>query len=375
MDSWAGGDVTLSAADGMTTRSSGVQFAPWAARVCDPADGLARAEHLATLQNFLATHEFRGATGRLQRLAVVKRLSRLGAGDVLQSLMSSASAGPAVMLEPTTAATTTSSDCDDLATQAWGAGALSTGEQTRSPELEPEPEPVPKPELAPPTAPAAPTVGVEASASEPPPIPTVGAGADCATSSRVTMALEPELQPPAPFAAPAVGAEPDAIEPPAIPTVGAGAASASAGTRYVCKRRAVIRSGFEITSGKVGTLERDTVIDALEERPNEQGTLRVHFSLGWVSKTTGAGLTVLVEAAEQTSPARDGSRAAAAAPAPAVSTAPSARVQQPVDGATQFAIDAGGPSTRYCKKCKLTFSAPTCPGGHANFMYTKTLPT
>ena len=119
----------------------------------------------------------------------------------------------------------------------------------------------------------------------------------------------------------------------------------------------------------MGTLERDTVIDVLEERPNEQGTVRVHFSLGWVSKTTAAGLTVLVEAAEQTH-AADASREAV--PATAVSSAPSARVQQPVDGGTP-ATDAAGP--RYCKKCKLIFSTPTCPGSHANFMYTKTLPT
>ena len=26
---------------------------------------------------------------------------------------------------------------------------------------------------------------------------------------------------------------------------------------------------------------------------------------------------------------------------------------------------------RWCRKCKIVFTAPTCPEGHANFMYTK----
>ena len=29
---------------------------------------------------------------------------------------------------------------------------------------------------------------------------------------------------------------------------------------------------------------------------------------------------------------------------------------------------------RYCKKCKLVFETDVCPGGHAIFMYTKTIP-
>ena len=29
---------------------------------------------------------------------------------------------------------------------------------------------------------------------------------------------------------------------------------------------------------------------------------------------------------------------------------------------------------RWCKKCKLVFEKPTCPGGHALFMYTKKIP-
>ena len=29
---------------------------------------------------------------------------------------------------------------------------------------------------------------------------------------------------------------------------------------------------------------------------------------------------------------------------------------------------------RWCRKCKVVFTAPTCPEGHANFMYTKKIP-
>jgi hypothetical protein len=143
-----------------------------------------------------------------------------------------------------------------------------------------------------------------------------------------------------------------------------------AGKRYVCARRAVIRRSFEIDGDKTGTLERDTVVEVLEERQNKQGTIRVHFTQGWVSKTTAAGLVVLED--EKESCDAD-SRAHAAESA--VFCAPSARKQEPLDGGavgTQIAI---GAVPRYCKKCKLVFSTTACPGGHANFMYTKTLPT
>ena len=45
------------------------------------------------------------------------------------------------------------------------------------------------------------------------------------------------------------------------------------------------------------------------------------------------------------------------------------------DGRTVGTQIDGGQVPRYCKKCKLVFTATACPGGHANFMYTKTLPT
>jgi hypothetical protein len=50
----------------------------------------------------------------------------------------------------------------------------------------------------------------------------------------------------------------------------------------------------------------------------------------------------------------------------------------PSDGGTtgtQIVSDADGPGARFCKKCKVVFNAQACPAGHANFMYTKTLPT
>ena len=33
-----------------------------------------------------------------------------------------------------------------------------------------------------------------------------------------------------------------------------------------------------------------------------------------------------------------------------------------------------GPNARWCKKCKAVFEGSVCPGGHANFMFTKTIP-
>jgi hypothetical protein len=51
---------------------------------------------------------------------------------------------------------------------------------------------------------------------------------------------------------------------------------------------------------------------------------------------------------------------------------------EPADGGTagtQIASDLDGPGARYCKKCKAIFNAQACPAGHANFMYTRKLPT
>ena len=389
-ESWDGTGVRLSAAVQQQVAASnrGVHYATWATRVCDPAAGApARAEHLASLENFLATHDFRGATGRLQRLAVAKRLSRLGAGVALQS-NSSASSVPSSTTTLTTKPVATGDDGDDLATEALGQSL------SPDPELEPlipsatGPPPIPtigagaacapqmltaapEPEPPKPSAKPVPTDEVEPAAVGPPPIPTIGAGA-ANVQRRLTMSprMEPEPEPEP------IGVESTTVSLAPIPTIGAGVECAPqrliAGKRYVCARRAVIRRSFEIDSDKTGTLERDTVVEVLEERQNKQGTIRVHFTQGWVSKTTAAGLVVLED--EKESCDAD-SRAHAADLVPALFCAPSARKQEPLDGGavgTQIAI---GAVPRYCKKCKLVFSTTACPGGHANFMYTKTLPT
>eukprot|EP01043_Picozoa_sp_COSAG02_P080015 COSAG02_NODE_18817_length_917_cov_0.913203_1_plen_113_part_10 len=65
--------------------------------------------------------------------------------------------------------------------------------------------------------------------------------------------------------------------------------------RYACVRRSVIRAGFEMDSEKAGTLEKGTEIEALEERTNAQGIIRVRFDGGWTSLATEAGLVVLEE--------------------------------------------------------------------------------
>lgn len=332
-----------------------VRFAPWAIRTSagDPQDDTARAEHLAFLENLLATREFRGATGRLQQLAIAKRMSRLSTIGAASCTRPLATFDPTTMMRRTMA-----TGGEDLAIEAWG-----------KPTVAPEPEPEPQPQLEPEPK----TQLASELESQPEPEPEVPSW------------LEPEPEPTCqlkPVPEPETEPEPSTHgatysfelghpgSPPPVPTVGAGIAAskpspvqavdagaqraklmATRGKQYVCKRRAVIRGGFEINSAKVGTLERDAVIDVLEERSNQQGTLRVRFSQGWVSKTTAAGLVVLKDEEEQT-------------------TSPNASM-----AISKPAVDEGGHSARYCKKCKVIFSASICPASHANFMYTKVLPT
>ena len=69
------------------------------------------------------------------------------------------------------------------------------------------------------------------------------------------------------------------------------------GKRYRCLRRSVIRAGFDMDSDKAGTLEKGTIVVALDQRANAQGTMRVRFAEGWTSLATGAGIVVLEEVA------------------------------------------------------------------------------
>ena len=62
---------------------------------------------------------------------------------------------------------------------------------------------------------------------------------------------------------------------------------------YCCQMKSQIREGFAMDSDKAGVLGKGEVIEALEERVNESGTVRVRFSKGWVSMKTGKGDVVL----------------------------------------------------------------------------------
>ena len=55
------------------------------------------------------------------------------------------------------------------------------------------------------------------------------------------------------------------------------------GREYQCVQKSLVRSGFEMTSDRVGALDRGTVIVSLEERVNEKGITRVHFQQGCVN--------------------------------------------------------------------------------------------
>ena len=79
---------------------------------------------------------------------------------------------------------------------------------------------------------------------------------------------------------------------------------------YVCKARAVIRSGCEMSTEQIGVLEVGTVVTALEEARDSKGTARVRLERGWTSKTTADGRMVL----EETLLSTDCSAAAAVAP-------------------------------------------------------------
>ena len=62
---------------------------------------------------------------------------------------------------------------------------------------------------------------------------------------------------------------------------------------YSCRTKSQIREGFAMDSKKAGILGKGEVIDAFEERVNEDGTTRVRFSKGWVSMRSGKGDVVL----------------------------------------------------------------------------------
>eukprot|EP01048_Picozoa_sp_COSAG05_P023501 COSAG05_NODE_5118_length_1259_cov_2.481034_1_plen_68_part_00 len=64
-------------------------------------------------------------------------------------------------------------------------------------------------------------------------------------------------------------------------------ASSMGGQEYQCIQKSLVRSGFEMTSDRVGALDRGAVILSLEERINEKGITRVRFQQGCVLSQFG----------------------------------------------------------------------------------------
>ena len=77
------------------------------------------------------------------------------------------------------------------------------------------------------------------------------------------------------------------------PAASASSAAVARPQEYTCVQKSLVRQGFEMTTDRVGALERGTVIVALEERVNEKGVTRVHFDRGWVSKKASDGSMIL----------------------------------------------------------------------------------
>eukprot|EP01043_Picozoa_sp_COSAG02_P050047 COSAG02_NODE_5095_length_4636_cov_17.414371_1_plen_438_part_10 len=114
-----------------------------------------------------------------------------------------------------------------------------------------------------------------------------------------------------------------AADTPAASAAPASTGNAAANKCYVCKKRSVIRSGFDMDSDKAGVLDVGVVIAVVEEKENAKGTLRVHFEGGWVSKVTGTGLLALEDAPAGTAATFTRFTGAdSPAPTPAATTAP-----------------------------------------------------
>ncbi len=56
-----------------------------------------------------------------------------------------------------------------------------------------------------------------------------------------------------------------------------------------CVKKSQARTGFDMASDKTSVIAVDTVIDVIETKTNDAGTLRIRFSGGWVSEHAGNG--------------------------------------------------------------------------------------
>ena len=52
---------------------------------------------------------------------------------------------------------------------------------------------------------------------------------------------------------------------------------------YQCEKATTVREGFAMDSKKLDLLEKSTVVQALEAKPTEDGTVRIRYEGGWVS--------------------------------------------------------------------------------------------
>ncbi len=58
-----------------------------------------------------------------------------------------------------------------------------------------------------------------------------------------------------------------------------------------CVKKSQARTGFDMSSDKASIIAVGTVIDVIETKVNDAGTLRIRFSGGWVSEHAGNGAT------------------------------------------------------------------------------------
>jgi hypothetical protein len=106
---------------------------------------------------------------------------------------------------------------------------------------------------------------------------------------------------------------------------------------YVCVKKTVIRSGFDMDSDKAGVLAVGSVIVPQRKQVNENGIARIKFSQGWVSMATSDGDTIM-DASDL--PPTD----LAVVSAPAASATPVSTVDRSDNARSQWSLPGVGPS-------------------------------
>jgi hypothetical protein len=106
---------------------------------------------------------------------------------------------------------------------------------------------------------------------------------------------------------------------------------------YVCVKKTVIRSGFDMDSDKAGVLAVGAVIVPQRKQVNENGIARIKFSQGWVSMSTSDGDTIM-EASDL--PPTD----LTVVSTPAASATPVTKVDTSDNARSQWSLPGVGPS-------------------------------